>query len=562
MMWNRKYVIYGANRIAKDFMYIFDKLNIVYLVDDKTDVVVFGGKMVYAVERVGEIRDFDAVIICDIDKEAKSVKLEQYGLLYGQDYYFEEDLFYLLDKVKIPSDKEVIVWGTGRIAGRYFSDSVIPISFYVDSDERKSVFNQRAVRRPGEIKNWNRYFVIIAVKESVEIEEYLINHDMKRDGDFTKYDNVLCSLLLRKTIFDSNYYGFSCATMLNHLEVVRGGDVWCCCTTFMGIGLGNMMKSSVEKVWRSTLHKILCLSTENHTYTFCDKSMCPLFVNKRPSIQNGAPEEDYRIMESMPKAVAIGYDSSCNLICRTCRDKICVATGKETEQLNGITDMVIEKLLPEAEFLVLAGDGEVFVSRAYEKIYNSDKTDDMKYIRILSNGTLFSKKKWEKFAVHKKGKIMLTFSIDAATKETYEKIRRNGNFDILKKNMEFASELRRMGRVSFLRLNFVVQKENYKEMIPFVEWAENLGADAVFFTKVLNWGTFTEEEFKEISMMEEDGITPKRELAQVLESPVMKKDIVDLGTIQYMHDEASDEVIENYYMWELEKKNRGLFGEF
>ena len=104
--------------------------------------------------------------------------------------------------------------------------------------------------------------------------------------------------------------------------------------------------------------------------------------------------------------------------------------------------------------------------------------------------------------------------------------------------------------------------KKYNLVIIFMLLLALLCADAVFFTKVLNWGTFTEEEFKEISMMEEDGITPKRELAQVLESPVMKKDIVDLGTIQYMHDEASDEAIENYYMWELEKKNRGLFEEF
>lgn len=558
-MWNKKYAIYGVNRIAKDFMYIFDKLNIVYVVDDRTDCAYFAGKTVYPVEHIAEARDFDALILCDVDKSAKSKVVEQYGLQYGKDYYFEEDFFQLLDKVPIPTDKEIIIWGTGRVAEKYFSNFGVDIAFYVDSDERKDIFNKKAVKRPEEIEDWTQYFVIIAVRECAEIEEYLMEHHMERNINFTKYDNMLCSLLLRKTIFDTNYYAFTCKTMLNHLEVVREGNAWCCCTTFMGIGLGNMMNSSVEEVWNSTLHKILCLSSENHTYSFCDKSMCPLFVNKKPSVQSTLSEESYQTMESMPTVAAIGYDSSCNLMCRTCRDTLCIATGKEAEELDGITDMVIDKLLPEAEFLVLAGDGEVFVSKAYEKIYNSNKMNDIKYIRILSNGTLFSRNNWEKFAAYKKGKIMLTFSIDAATKETYEKIRRNGNFDILKKNMEFASELRRTGKVSFLRLNFVVQKQNYQEMVMFVEWAEKLGADAVFFTKILNWGTFTTEEFKEISMMEEDGITPKRELAQILENPVMKKAIVDLGTIQYMHDEASEEVIENYYMWELERKNRGLF---
>ena len=31
-----KYIVYGTNRVAKDFIYIFDKLNILYLVSDGT----------------------------------------------------------------------------------------------------------------------------------------------------------------------------------------------------------------------------------------------------------------------------------------------------------------------------------------------------------------------------------------------------------------------------------------------------------------------------------------------------------------------------------------------
>ncbi|MCM1045993.1 MAG: hypothetical protein NC417_10830 [Candidatus Gastranaerophilales bacterium] len=38
----------------------------------------------------------------------------------------------------------------------------------------------------------------------------------------------------------------------------------------------------------------------------------------------------------------------------------------------------------------------------------------------------------------------------------------------------------------------------------------------------MNWGTYTPEEFAEISMMKSDGVTPKPELAEVLAHPVMK----------------------------------------
>ena len=200
----------------------------------------------------------------------------------------------------------------------------------------------------------------------------------------------------------------------------------------------------------------------------------------------------------------------------------------------------------------------MFASPAYRSIYKSNECRPQ-FIRLLSNGMLFNQTNWEHFVNEHTKKIMLTVSVDAATKETYESIRRNGNFDILKRNMEFASELRKRGELCYFRMNFVVQRENYKEMIPFVEWGEELGVDEVFFTKILNWGTYTEEEFAQISMMEADGITPKTELKEILEDPRMKSEIVDLGTIQYTHKVDVADIVENYYMWELEKRGGKLF---
>lgn len=116
--------------------------------------------------------------------------------------------------------------------------------------------------------------------------------------------------------------------------------------------------------------------------------------------------------------------------------------------------------------------------------------------------------------------------------------------------MAYASQLRKIGELSYLRFNFVVQRQNFQEMIPFVEWGKRLGVDELFFTKILNWGTYSREEFRDISMMEEDGITP-----------IMKDPIVDLGTIRYQHDGTDTEAVENYYRWELERKVPNLFGE-
>ena len=285
--------------------------------------------------------------------------------------------------------------------------------------------------------------------------------------------------------------------------------------------------------------------------------MCPLFVEKRLTEENGL-ERPYRQMSPVPEVLALGHDASCNLACVTCRRELCFAKGEELEEVNKVTDKIKKDYLPACRFLILAGDGEVFASPAYREIYESAACNPG-YIRLLSNGMLFTPGNWERFRQHKTGKIMLTVSIDAASKETYERIRRRGNFDILRKNMEFAAALRKKGELCYFRMNFVVQRDNYLEMIPFVQWGEKLGVDEVFFTKILNWGTYTAEEFARISMMEPDAVTPKAELREVLNHPVMKSPIVDLGTIQYAHKADRIDMVENYYMWELEKRGGNLF---
>lgn len=555
-----KYIIYGANRVTKDFIYIFDELDILYITDDAPSLETLNGYQVKKLEEALEDNSYDQIILCDFEKKEKEEILQKRGLLYGRDYVYEEDFFVELDDISIPTDRKILVWGTGRMSRLFMEQEPdFPVEAFIDTYRKTDTFFGRKVFLPEEVSDWKKYYVIIAVGRAREIKEKLFEYELIEDKDFTDYNRILYlpSKMLRRTIFDESCFEFECNTMLNHLEILDYGHTRCCCTTFVEPDLGNVLEKNGSDIWNSDLHRILCLSTENRTYSFCDKNMCPLFVGKE-SHKWTLDERAYKEMGDFPKVLALGYDPSCNLSCSTCRDGLHFAKGKELEQVKKITEIVKREYLSKCNFLILAGNGEVFASPAYREIYESAECQP-EFIRLLSNGMLLNPTNWERFKKGKTAKIMLTVSVDAATKETYESIRRNGNFDILKRNMEFASKLRKTGDLCYFRMNFVVQRENYREMVPFVEWGESLGVDEVFFTKILNWGTYTEEEFAGISMMEEDGITPKPELKEVLEHPVMKSKIVDLGTIQYSHKEDEAELVENYYMWELEKRGGKLF---
>lgn len=555
------YIIYGINRVSKDFTYIFNNLEILYLTDDFIKTKDIWGYNVKSLEEALEDTAYDQIILCDFDKKQKEETLQKNGLHYGKDYVYEEDFFTELDEVSIPSDRKILVWGTGKMC-RFLleQESSFSVEGFIDTYKKNDSFMGKRIFFPSEITDWKQYYVIVAVGEDQEIFKELSGYGLIEGEDFISYRKAvyLPSDMLRKTIFDPSYYELECNTMFNHLEILDQGNTRCCCTTFVKPNLGNIFEKGSSEIWNSNLHKVMCLSTENRTFSFCDKTMCPLFVSKKCEI---AALEDtaYKNIKPSPEVIALGYDSSCNLSCSTCRKELHFAKGKELEMVNQITEIVKRDYLPECRFLILAGNGEVFASPAYRNAYESE-TCNPQFIRLLSNGMLFNRANWERFVKkHNTQKIMLTVSIDAATKETYESIRRNGNFDILKKNMEFASELRKTGGLCYFRMNFVVQRENYREMIPFVEWGEQLGVDEVFFTKILNWGTYTEDEFAEVSMMESDGITPKSELKAILEDPRMKSEIVDLGTIQYTHKEDVADIVENYYMWELEKRGGRLF---
>lgn len=554
------YIIYGANRVAKDFLYTFNELEIQYITDDGYTSKEFLGYEVKTLDEALSDKSYDKIILCDFDKSQKEAKLQEYGLERGKDYLYEEDFFAGLDEFHIPPERKLAVWGTGQIADFFTKwNQCYEVAAYFDNHKSAESFYGNPVIRPEQVNDWKEYFIVIAVTKDEDIRAQLQALGLRQGEDFVGYQKIIGqpSHMLRQTIFDRNCYELDCRTMLNHLEILHGGDTRCCCTTFVKQNLDNIMEKSVNDLWNSAVHKIMCLSTENRTYSFCDKSMCPLFVEKRLTEENGL-ERPYRQMSPVPEVLALGHDASCNLACVTCRRELCFAKGEELEEVNKVTDKIKKDYLPACRFLILAGDGEVFASPAYREIYESAACNPG-YIRLLSNGMLFTPGNWERFRQHKTGKIMLTVSIDAASKETYERIRRRGNFDILRKNMEFAAALRKKGELCYFRMNFVVQRDNYLEMIPFVQWGEKLGVDEVFFTKILNWGTYTAEEFARISMMEPDAVTPKAELREVLNHPVMKSPIVDLGTIQYAHKADRIDMVENYYMWELEKRGGNLF---
>ena len=71
-------------------------------------------------------------------------------------------------------------------------------------------------------------------------------------------------------------------------------------------------------------------------------------------------------------------------------------------------------------------------------------------------------------------------SIDAARPDTYAVVRRVGSFERVMQSFAFLGALRREGQIRLLRLGFVVQALNFREMPGVVQIARAFGFDASY----------------------------------------------------------------------------------
>ena len=81
----------------------------------------------------------------------------------------------------------------------------------------------------------------------------------------------------------------------------------------------------------------------------------------------------------------------------------------------------------------------------------------------------------------------ITISVDAATEDTYNIVRRGGDFTVLKNNIAFLNKVSSMKHVT-LMYTFVVQSINYYEMKDFAHWMLQYPRSKIRFTRILPFG--------------------------------------------------------------------------
>ena len=76
-------------------------------------------------------------------------------------------------------------------------------------------------------------------------------------------------------------------------------------------------------------------------------------------------------------------------------------------------------------------------------------------------------------------------SVDAGNKQTYEKVRLGGKWEILTDNIKWLTE----NVDQRIYITFVVQKDNWQSLLDFEQWISGLGINGRL-TRLEDWATF------------------------------------------------------------------------
>lgn len=519
--------IIGSEKICKDIQEFFNELTYKTVVYEPSP----GAKA------MSMVRDCDFLIVCQPQEsiEDYAVKENSARILSLTDLYRmtdELETFYIDKRFH---DRTICVYGEkSRISKLIANNPNLKIDYIIDDQitgEYTAPFSLPAVAAD-KVRELANPFVIAANQVCEKDKRYFTSLGLEFGKDFHFYNDRVprhpTSYYLNKTLMDLPKYATPCDYTTRALSIKAHGNVMSCCSA-IGLSMGNFLYTSIEEVLKSVQAQIIRLSISNRTYSFCT-DICFMFREKEYRLSTekdieANPRKDVQLKEIKDFNVQLGYDRSCNLACRSCRDHRITKPEDDAETVEMMHEEVKRMCLGKPRNIRI-GNGELFFSPYYRDIiFNHYQNDD---IALISNGMLFTPENWS-FLEKRYHKISMEVSIDATHPDTYRKLR-GGDLHKLRRNMEFASRLRMQNRLNRLSISFVIQVDNYREMVDFVDYGNSIHADFIHFMKINSWGHIPSDKFLEMDVYDERNIH-HNEFVNILKNPIFQGNNVHVDNI-------------------------------
>lgn len=192
-------------------------------------------------------------------------------------------------------------------------------------------------------------------------------------------------------------------------------------------------------------------------------------------------EEAVHFRKKLPYPLHIDFEISfqCNLRCQMCvmglpkEDRVRYGDPKKKLDFKAFKTIIDEGVQLGLKSVGFNGLNEPLLERDLIKWIKYAKEKRVIDIMFNTNGLLLNESTAREFILS--GLTRMMISIDAATPETYGKIRRGGDFYVVKQNIENFINIRRSlkRRLPILRVAFVKMKNNIHELEKFKQMWQN-----------------------------------------------------------------------------------------
>lgn len=300
-----------------------------------------------------------------------------------------------------------------------------------------------------------------------------------------------------------------CTFPTSNLNIDHKGRIFlCACDGWLPYSVGSILDfNSIEQIYKSSIAQEIIQSVEKKEYKFCATNLCQ--IQKFP-----------RILPKDVLEIGIGIDIGCNLACPSCRERIIFDESEHyiNEKILWANQIIhLLKQVSDKQIHVLIGaNGEPFVSKVYlhlldqlKKIKNIEFSVKTNATRIIKEKKVLDSEFFHKIKT-------LSISIDAATQSTYEKVRHPGKWFNLIENLDYVRSLNLN-----VEANFVVQKENFKEIPKFIDFCYEYKMKPKF-SLLADWGSFGNYHDHAVHVKESPFYTEYRSIIDTLPENLVK----------------------------------------
>jgi molybdenum cofactor biosynthesis enzyme MoaA len=273
-----------------------------------------------------------------------------------------------------------------------------------------------------------------------------------------------------------------CSTPFRRFHINIEGDVNLCFGhTWTSKGVGNILREEPMAIWHGAAAAEFRQTILDGSFRYCTNCRCPELLDLKDSPS--------ALDLSYIDVLALAYDYRCNIWCPSCRDR----RVKSSPLAADIHRRVLETdLLLFVRTISCNGSGEPLASPYFwdliAKLPSKDCHPELGLV-LCTNAQLLTGARLDEIKSAGKPVRGIEVSVDAACEDTYKFNRRGGSWSRLLENLTY---LATTGIP--LRLNFVVQANNFEEMPRFVELADRFGASYVRFDALTDWGAFHPDE--------------------------------------------------------------------